>query len=395
MEPEHARPVADRAAGAADAPVPGHAGDGAQRDRPPGRRVRGDARADRRQTARHRPPGGRTSGPRSAPTERCWPPASSSGSTTPDEQGRTVRLVADLPVNFALNQPLSTFALAALELLDVASESYALDVVSVFEATLEDPRQVLSAQQHKARGEAVAAMKADGLDYDERMELLDEVTYPKPLDELLGTAFAIYRQQPPMARRGPALAEVGRARHVGTGDDLHRVRLLLRAHPQRGTRAALPVRCVPRAALERARLGPDRGADRHGRVARRARAAGRLQPARRVGAADLRRRGGRPPRGPAVRTGVADRQRPGVHRPRPQRAVPPRRAGGAAPRRRAGRAGRRGRLGFRALGRGARRLLRRVRPDRHRRRRAQCRPAAHRRPRRCVAGSAGVRRSGR
>ena len=115
----------------------------------------------------------------------------------PDEAGRTVRLTADLPVNFALNQPLSTFALAALDLLDPEAETYALDVVSVFESTLEDPRQVLSAQQHAARGEAVAAMKADGIEYDERMELLAEVTWPKPLDELLTAAFAIYRQSHP------------------------------------------------------------------------------------------------------------------------------------------------------------------------------------------------------
>ncbi|HET6878021.1 MAG TPA: DUF3516 domain-containing protein [Jatrophihabitans sp.] len=118
----------------------------------------------------------------------------------PDEQGRRVRLTTDLPLNFALNQPLSTFALAALELLDPASETYALDVVSVFEATLEDPRQVLAAQQRAARGEAVAAMKAEGIDYDERMELLADVTHPKPLDELLTGAFAIYRQSHPWLR---------------------------------------------------------------------------------------------------------------------------------------------------------------------------------------------------
>jgi hypothetical protein len=116
---------------------------------------------------------------------------------SPDEAGRTVRLMAELPVNFALNQPLSTFALAALDLLDPAAESYALDVVSVFEATLDDPRQVLSAQQNKARGEAVAAMKADGLDYEERMEQLAEVSHPRPLAELLEGAFAIYRQTHP------------------------------------------------------------------------------------------------------------------------------------------------------------------------------------------------------
>jgi hypothetical protein len=115
----------------------------------------------------------------------------------PDPDGRCVRLTADLPVNFALNQPLSTFALAALELLDRDADTYPLDVISVLEATLENPRQVLAAQQNKERGEAVAAMKADGIEYDERMELLTEVTYPKPLDELLSAGFAIYRRSHP------------------------------------------------------------------------------------------------------------------------------------------------------------------------------------------------------
>ncbi|MBY6679784.1 DUF3516 domain-containing protein [Rhodococcus sp. BP-316] len=111
----------------------------------------------------------------------------------PDEDGRTARLTVDLQRDFALNQPLSPFALASFELLDQESPSYALDVVSVIEATLDDPRQILMAQQHAARGEAVAQMKADGLEYEERMELLEEVTWPKPLADLLGPAFEIYR----------------------------------------------------------------------------------------------------------------------------------------------------------------------------------------------------------
>lgn len=49
------------------------------------------------------------------------------------------------------------------------------------------------AQQHKARGEAIAEMKADGIEYDERMELLEEVTWPKPLAELIDPAFETYR----------------------------------------------------------------------------------------------------------------------------------------------------------------------------------------------------------
>ncbi|WP_290856435.1 DEAD/DEAH box helicase [Hamadaea sp.] len=108
-----------------------------------------------------------------------------------------LRVVEDLQLNFALNQPLSPFALAALELLDRSSPTYALDALSIMEATLENPRQVLSAQQFKAKGEAVAQMKADGLEYDERMALLDEVTYPKPLAELLEAAYEMYRRGHP------------------------------------------------------------------------------------------------------------------------------------------------------------------------------------------------------
>jgi superfamily II RNA helicase len=115
----------------------------------------------------------------------------------PDAQGRTARLTVDLQADFALNQPLSTFALAAIGLLDPASPSYALDVTSVIESTLENPRPVLSAQQFKARGEAVAAMKADGIEYEERMELLDDITYPQPLGELLDAAYETYRRGHP------------------------------------------------------------------------------------------------------------------------------------------------------------------------------------------------------
>nr|WP_206030701.1 DEAD/DEAH box helicase [Rhodococcus sp. B10] len=111
----------------------------------------------------------------------------------PDADGRHARLTVDLQPDFALNQPLSPFALATFELLDAESPTHALDVVSVIEATLDDPRQILMAQQHAARGEAVAQMKADGIEYDERMELLEEVTWPKPLAELLVPAFEIYR----------------------------------------------------------------------------------------------------------------------------------------------------------------------------------------------------------
>lgn len=115
----------------------------------------------------------------------------------PDEQGRSVRVTVDLQFDFALNQPLSPFALAAFELLDAESPSYSVDVLSIIESTLDNPRQVLSAQQFKARGEAVAQMKADGIEYEERMELLEDITYPRPLAELLEAAYETYRKGHP------------------------------------------------------------------------------------------------------------------------------------------------------------------------------------------------------
>ncbi|MCC2593533.1 DUF3516 domain-containing protein [Tessaracoccus sp. OS52] len=110
----------------------------------------------------------------------------------PSPTGRRYELNVDLQHDFALNQPLSAFALAVIETLDPDAPEHALDVVSVIESTLEDPRTILLAQQFRARGEAVAELKADGYEYEERMAILDEVTWPKPLEEKLNHAHLEY-----------------------------------------------------------------------------------------------------------------------------------------------------------------------------------------------------------
>ena len=110
------------------------------------------------------------------------------------------RATMDLPDDFALDQPLSPFLLAALELLDPESETYTMDLISMVEATLEDPRQVLRAQERKAREKAMAEMKADGVEYEERFDRIGDVTYPRPLEEMLDAAFAQYCEAVPWAR---------------------------------------------------------------------------------------------------------------------------------------------------------------------------------------------------
>ncbi len=121
----------------------------------------------------------------------------------PDAYGRRAVVDEDLQVGFALNQPLATYALATFEALDPEGETYTLDVLSVLESVLDDPRQVLMSQQHRERGEAVAEMKAEGIEYDERMDLLEEVTYPKPLDELLEATYDVYSGSHPWITETP------------------------------------------------------------------------------------------------------------------------------------------------------------------------------------------------
>jgi superfamily II RNA helicase len=115
----------------------------------------------------------------------------------PDRFGRRYVLTEELPAEFALNQPLSHFALAVLDVLDPEAPSYTLDVVSVVEAVLEAPRPLLLAQQHAARGEAIQALKAEGVEYDERMALIEDVTWPEPLADLLEPLYETYRQRHP------------------------------------------------------------------------------------------------------------------------------------------------------------------------------------------------------
>ena len=121
----------------------------------------------------------------------------------PTPGGRRYQLDVDLQNDFALNQPLSALALAYMEQMDEHSPSYALDTVSVIEATLEDPLAILLAQQHRERGEMIGELKADGVEYDERMEILEDVTWPKPLEAQLEQAHREAGQKHPWLLETP------------------------------------------------------------------------------------------------------------------------------------------------------------------------------------------------
>ncbi|MEO8056062.1 MAG: DUF3516 domain-containing protein, partial [Acidobacteriota bacterium] len=108
-----------------------------------------------------------------------------------------VAVAKDLQFDFSLHQALSLFALSALEELDAASPTYAVDVLSVVESILENPDVILRRQVDKAKGRLVAELKEEGVPYEERMERLEEVTHPKPLADFLYASFNAFRAAHP------------------------------------------------------------------------------------------------------------------------------------------------------------------------------------------------------
>ncbi|MEZ5217593.1 MAG: DUF3516 domain-containing protein [Ilumatobacteraceae bacterium] len=102
------------------------------------------------------------------------------------------------------SSPLVPFALEVLSTLDRDDPSYHLDLVSVVESVLDDPMPILFAQRDAAKSAEIARMKADGIEYEERMNRLDQVTWPRPLAELVEPCFATYRRRHPWIERDPS-----------------------------------------------------------------------------------------------------------------------------------------------------------------------------------------------
>ena len=90
--------------------------------------------------------------------------------------------------------------LEALPRLDGAGEDWELDVLSIVESTLEDPSAVLYAQLERLRTETLARLKEEGMEYEDRTEVLRELEHPKPLADFLYEVFDNYRVRHPWAR---------------------------------------------------------------------------------------------------------------------------------------------------------------------------------------------------
>lgn len=111
--------------------------------------------------------------------------------------GRKVRVNVDLQEDFSLNHALSLYLIDTLALLEPASETYALDVLTLVESILESPDAILRKQLDRVKTEKMGEMKAAGMEYDERIEELDKLEHPKPLRDFIYSTFNAFSDKHP------------------------------------------------------------------------------------------------------------------------------------------------------------------------------------------------------
>ena len=108
-----------------------------------------------------------------------------------------LRVNMDLQDDFAMNQPLSLYLLDTLPKLDKDSPEYALDVITLCESIVENPEAILRIQQSKARDARLNELKAQGMEYNQRMEELEKVEYPKPLRDFIYDTYNAFAEVHP------------------------------------------------------------------------------------------------------------------------------------------------------------------------------------------------------
>jgi superfamily II RNA helicase len=148
-------------------------------DAPPRQPLAADTDAGRRENGTRRPTAG---APLAAPGAGALP---------------KLRVNVELQDDFSMDQTLSLYLIETIPLVNPEQEDYALVVLSLVEAILEDPDLILRKQLDRVKGEAVAAMKAEGIEYEERMAKLEELEYPKPNREFIYSTFNAFADKHP------------------------------------------------------------------------------------------------------------------------------------------------------------------------------------------------------
>lgn len=113
------------------------------------------------------------------------------------ESGRKVRVNVELQDDFSLNQTLSLYCIDTLDVLDQEDPDYGLKVLSLVESILENPDIILRRQLSVLKDEKMLEYKAAGIEYEERIEKLEALEYPKPEGDFIYETFNIFSKAHP------------------------------------------------------------------------------------------------------------------------------------------------------------------------------------------------------
>lgn len=108
-----------------------------------------------------------------------------------------LRVNLELQDDFSLNQTLALYCIDTLALLDTTAPEYTVKLLSLVESILENPDIILRKQLDKLKGDKVGEMKAAGIEYDDRMEELEKMEYPKPESEFIYETFNRFSTEHP------------------------------------------------------------------------------------------------------------------------------------------------------------------------------------------------------
>lgn len=112
-------------------------------------------------------------------------------------EGAYLRVNVELQDDFSMDQTLSLYLLETIPLVDPQAPDYPLVLLSLVESILEDPDIILRRQLDKLKGQKIAEMKMAGIEYEERMEELEKLEYPKPNRDFIYSTFNAFADKHP------------------------------------------------------------------------------------------------------------------------------------------------------------------------------------------------------
>ena len=111
--------------------------------------------------------------------------------------GQKIRVNVELQDDFSMDQVLSLYLIETIPLMDPQQPDYALVLLTLVESIVEDPAIILRKQLDRVKDQKMAEMKMEGIEYDQRMEELEKLEYPKPNREFVYSTFNAFADRHP------------------------------------------------------------------------------------------------------------------------------------------------------------------------------------------------------